>query len=97
MNILQEIKLLLMVRKPAEDLLQEVKQMKPGWQTTEFWVKILGDIVAVWGAVHGFIPADKAAMIVAITSSVYAALRTILKVVKNKDLPDFSTPPAAAQ
>ena len=53
--------------------------MKTGIKTTEFWLTILANVVAVVGALQGVIPAETAAIIIAALNAVYGFLRTIAK------------------
>lgn len=62
--------------------------MKPGYQTTEFWLTVVSNGILIVTAMKGSIPADKAATILAVLNGVYATLRTISKgVVSSSDAP----------
>lgn len=52
--------------------------MKPGWQTTEFWVT-LG--TTAWAAFGHFLPAPLQAVVVTVVPAVYTIARTVAKAV----------------
>ena len=80
MNLLQEIKMLFAVKMPAENLIAEVNQVKAGWKTTEFWMTIVTQLLAVVAALNGVLDAKTAAIIIAVLNGVYGVLRTLAKV-----------------
>lgn len=51
----------------------------PGWKTSEFWLGLGTQLVSVWGAVQGFIPAKYAAIISVVGTAVYTIARTAYK------------------
>lgn len=79
MNLIEQIKVLFRIRKPATDLLMEVKMVKSGWKTSEFWMTVVTQILAVVGALNGVIDPKTAATVVAALNAVYAVLRTLAK------------------
>jgi hypothetical protein len=54
-------------------------QVKAGWKTTEFWMTLITNLVAVLGALNGVIPADTMAIILAVVNGVYGVLRALVK------------------
>lgn len=62
--------------------------IKPGWKTTEFWLSLLSQGVTLIGALKGIIPADKAAMIMAVISGIYGIVRAVTK----SNAPDLVSP-----
>jgi uncharacterized membrane protein YfcA len=75
MNILEQIKLLIALKK----FLEGVKQMKAGWKSTEFWVTLLGVIGSLVGSIAGMLPPELVVKIVAGLVIVYTIARTITK------------------
>lgn len=93
MNILQEVKMLFAVRKPAENLIAEVRNVKSGWKTTEFYMTVVTQLLAVVAALNGVLDPKTAATIVAVLNAVYAVLRTLAKA--PVDAPAPATTPTA--
>jgi len=56
---------------------------KPGWQTSEFWINLAGQIATVWAAVSGIIPPKVAAIVSTVGIAVYTIARTVLKAVQD--------------
>lgn len=54
---------------------------KPGWQTTEFWMNLAGQLIVLWGAVKGFVPHQIAMIVTIAATAVYTIARTISKAV----------------
>jgi hypothetical protein len=79
MSIIGKIKVLLRIQKPAKKLLSEVKNMKSGWRTSEFWTVVVSNLVAVVGALNGVLDAETAAKVLGVLNAVYAILRTLAK------------------
>ena len=92
MNLLSEIKLLFTIRKPAMELIQEVKMLKSGWKSSEFWLTLLSTAGTIVGALSGVITPQTAAIITAVVTGLYTTLRSVLKV--NAPADPASTPPA---
>lgn len=59
----------------------ETASGKPGWKTTEFWLNVATQMGTLWGAVHGFVPAEAAAIISIVGAAVYTVARTIVKAI----------------
>jgi hypothetical protein len=59
--------------------------MKPGWQTTEFWVTIA---TAGWAAFGHFLPPPLQAVVVTVVPAVYTIARTVAKAVSVRPVQD---------
>ena len=92
MNIILKLKLLLTLKKPASNLIQEVNKMKDGYKTTEFWLTILTNLITIVTAIQGVIPPQTAAIILAVLNGIYTTMRSIVKI----NAPD-TTPAAPPQ
>lgn len=82
MNILSEIKALFTVKDFVQDTVKEAKRMdgvKPGYKTTEFWLTVLTNLIALVGALKGVIPDQTATIVVAAINGVYGVVRAITK------------------
>lgn len=53
--------------------------VKNGWKTSEFWLVLLSNAVAIIPALKGIIPADTASTLVVVINSVYAIVRALTK------------------
>lgn len=53
MKIIEKIKLLFKIRKPAGQLADQVKGIKRGWKKVSFWVSFLGTLLSVVAALSG--------------------------------------------
>jgi hypothetical protein len=65
-----------------------IGRMKPGWQTTEFWVT-LG--TTAWAAFGHFLPAPLQAVVVTVVPAVYTIARTVAKAAASRPAQDPST------
>jgi hypothetical protein len=63
MGLIEKIKLLFKVRQPATDLITEVKEIRTGWKTWQFWATFLGTVSALVTTLAGVIPATTAIII----------------------------------
>ena len=85
MNILQKIKLYFKFKRAFNNIkkaAQEVKmnsETRAGWKTTEFWLIVVSNLLAITGTLKGVIPADTGAIIIASLNGIYGVLRTIAK------------------
>lgn len=68
---------------------------KPGWKTTEFYVSLIPQIMAVWGAVQGFLPPKLATIISVAGAALYTVARTIAKAVSDIKGANNPPPPSA--
>ena len=55
------------------------KKVKPGWQTTEFWITVIGEIGAVCAAASGVIPSKSAALLMTASAVAYKISRGLAK------------------
>ncbi len=51
--------------------------MKPGWQTSEFWMNM---IVTGYMAMQTILPPQEAAMLIAASNGLYMLSRTVVKI-----------------
>jgi len=85
MNIFQQIKLLLLLKKVGKEIKEgwskEVKMngVKPGWKTTEFWLVVVANLMNVVGALKGLVKPEIATIAVTVLDGLYAILRTFAK------------------
>ncbi len=47
MGFIEKLKLLLKVRQPVTDLINEVKSIKAGYKTIPFWITVIGTVLSV--------------------------------------------------
>lgn len=59
--------------------------MKAGIKTTEFWLTVITNLLAVIGVLEGVLPAPTAAVILAVLNGIYGVLRALQKT------PDITT------
>lgn len=82
MNLLTKIKTLWALKKAANNIGEAYKMnngIKPGYRTTEFWMTVATNLIAIIGTLKGVIPEDKAAIALAIANGVYAIARSLVK------------------
>jgi len=53
--------------------------LKAGWKTTEFWITVVGNLIIVAGSIEGILPAQTAAVVLAVLNGIYTVLRTLAK------------------
>lgn len=53
--------------------------MKPGWQTTEFYLTVLGNVMSVWSMVSGSVDPKTGLIVTAILNGAYTVMRTLAK------------------
>lgn len=75
MSIIQKIKLLFAVKKPALELAEKAKEIKKGYKTLAFWISIFASVVSVATAIQGIIPASTALIAVVASTVIYNVLR----------------------
>ena len=54
-------------------------ETKAGYKTTEFYITVVSNLLGVFGVVKGMIPADTAAVILAVLNGLYGVLRALQK------------------
>lgn len=82
MKLLDKLKGLLALNRAANNIQEAYKMnstIKPGWKTTEFWMAVATNVIAVVGTLKGVIPPDHASLIIAIANAVYGIARAITK------------------
>jgi hypothetical protein len=82
MGIVDKIKLLFAVRKPAIELVGQMKQLKTGWKTLTWWISVFATLATLGTYAGGFLPATTALMVTVAITFVYQVLRAI----KNADM-----------
>lgn len=67
--------------KAASSAALQLKEtyVKSGWKTSEFWLVLLSNAVAIIPALKGIIPADTASTLVVIINGVYSIVRALTK------------------
>jgi hypothetical protein len=92
MKLLKNIKvfwsLLGIFKSIKEGIFMENGDAKAGIKTTEFWGKIVAQVISLVGALKGWISPDLAILIVAIMEAFYAIARSIAKY-RGKNLPQL--------
>jgi hypothetical protein len=83
-NLIDKIKLLWAGKKFVDTTIKEAKMQtessKPGWKKTEFWTTVFTvHLPTLYGAIAGFIPAEKAAYIHIAALTAFAIFNTIQK------------------
>lgn len=53
--------------------------MKSGYKTSEFWLVVVSNLIAIVGALNGVLDPKTAAIALAVLNGVYSTLRTIAK------------------
>ena len=86
MNIIQKIRVLLLIQKLINHIKEGFKKMngnvKPGYATTEFWLTVITNLITVIGALKGVINPETMAIILAVLNGVYGILRSLVKAPK---------------
>lgn len=86
-SLIQKIKVLLAARKLVKDAKREVKmngETKPGWQTTEFWGKVLIQLVLVFNAFSSHdISIEQATLLITALEGIYMTVRSLVKSAKD--------------
>lgn len=83
MSLWDKVKSFFAVKKFVETEIKGAKNMdatgKPGWKTTEFWLTMLTNLIAIIGSLKGVIPTETATIILAVANGVYGVIRAITK------------------
>lgn len=79
MGLIGNIKVLFKLRKPVNNLIKEVKNVKPGYKTTEFWLTVLSNLITIAGALQGVIDGKTAAVVLAVLNGLYNLVRGLAK------------------
>ena len=64
---------------PAAPLPAPPRAVRPGWQTSEFWMTLLGHLGLFGGAVSGVLPPQYAALAAAASQVAYNLSRGLVK------------------
>lgn len=75
MGFLAKLKLLFKIRKPASDLVDNLKDAKAGWKTIHFWVTLLGTLASTAAALTGIIPPQAQLIATTILQALYNIFR----------------------
>jgi hypothetical protein len=82
-TIYKQIAALLKIKKEGVKLMDTIKtEVKPGWKTSEFWIKIIGMAAIIGSAASPLIPATAFPWIAgaaAFMTTAYSVARTIAK------------------
>ena len=89
MNIIQKIKVLLLIQKLINHIKEGLKKMegnnngvKPGWRCTEFWLTVITNLITIVGALKGIIKPETMVIVLAILNGIYGILRSLVKAPK---------------
>lgn len=63
----------------GSNLISEVKAVKSGWKTTEFWVAIVGNLITVVSVAQGVLPAKYAVVAGSVLNGLYFVSRGLAK------------------
>ena len=90
MGLIADVKALLAIKNGINNIKEAYKMnstnVKPGWQTTEFWGKLAVQVFSIFSAVKGFIPMPTGAIIAGVLEGIYTIGRSFVKA-KGGDLP----------
>ncbi len=75
LSLVEKIKLILSIRKPATELADELKTVKSGWHTAGWWATVLATLLTLAGAVAHILPATTAVVIVVTLTALYNLAR----------------------
>jgi hypothetical protein len=78
MSLLKKLKLLFKIRKPTNQLIEQITNAKDdnrGWKTAGFWITTIGILVSTVSALTGIIPASTQIIIVTVLQAIYNILR----------------------
>lgn len=87
MGIIDKIRLFFKFNSIIGTEIKEAKKMvdnKPGWQKTEFWLKLVTvDLPVLWLSIKGLVPAKYAVLIEIGGVAVFGIINTVQKAVEN--------------
>ncbi len=75
----QKLMLLWKIRKPAEDVSKDLKEIKRGWKTVTFWLVLVGHLGALAGAAQGALDPKMALILNVALAALYNILRGVTK------------------
>lgn len=99
MGIYAKLKTVWAAYQTFEEIEKEFKQMsepenqqpdgttehKPGWKTTEFWGKVIVQLMSFWAVAKGMLPPEKALLINGVLEGVYTIARSFIKTIPPRD------------
>ena len=88
------IKFIPKLSKIADTFKGDDMSIKDGIKTTEWWGKVIVQVIAIVGMFQNIIPAEHALALVAVLEGIYNIMRTLVKVFQKKELPPLPTKPA---
>lgn len=72
-------KVLNYIKKESSKEVKMNNGAKAGYKTTEFWLTLTTNVIAVVEALKGVIPPETALIVMAVLNGIYTTLRTIAK------------------
>lgn len=79
MGLIEKLKLLFKVRKPATDIINQVANVKSGWKTWQFWATFVGSLGALAASLKGIIPLEGSLITTTALTFLYNVLRGATK------------------
>ncbi len=77
MSIIEKVKLLIKIRKPASDLVEEIEKKKDNYKSVAFWMTVILGIISCVASLEGLIPARIGVISTIALGCVYNILRAI--------------------
>jgi len=77
MNIIEKVKLFIKVKKPATDLIKEMKEVKTGWKTIGWWISISATLGTIVTTLAGYLPAEVGLVATVAITALYQSVRAI--------------------
>lgn len=77
MSIMEKVKLLITIKKPAEELLTEVQQAKEKYKSISFWMTVIMSLSALASSLMGYLPPKIGVALTITIGCVYNVLRAI--------------------
>lgn len=75
----EKLMLLLKAKKPAEDVANDLKEIKRGWKTPYFWLVLIGHLGALVAAAQGVLDPKLALILNTVLAVLYNVLRGVNK------------------
>lgn len=79
MSLVEKIKLLFAIKKPAADLVGQVKEIKRGYKTLAFWISLFATLTTISGVLTAHISGITALLVFTSIGVVYNVLRAFKK------------------
>lgn len=61
------------------EIVKDIKTIKSGWKTTEFWISIFTSVGAIMAGVSGILPPEYSAIITIVSNTAYSISRGLAK------------------